>query len=223
VYPQPACFSGILRFSACPSEFFKSALNRKPRKTRLNPHRQGSSLRPRGFLLHGQSKILRGYNMRESLLRQGFTLFRAQNFRLNPRWMVTTQGSVTGERIKAAWDGIALPAGRWRLCPEDACVRTGTRAGASFTSFIPLGCLFCAAPAAVQNRTASGELHPAEAGEFSHGAFQPFAKGANGDRRAAVNSIRLKPGSSRMGPSTGRFAAGDRSARGNKYYRLAFM
>jgi hypothetical protein len=47
----------------------------------------------------------------------------------------------------------------------------------------------------------SGKFHPAKAGEFSHGAFHPFAKGANGDRCAAVNSTRLKPGNSRMAPS----------------------
>jgi hypothetical protein len=29
-----------------------------------------------------------------------------------------------------------------------------------------------------------GKFLPAEAGEFSHGTFQPFAKGATGDRCA---------------------------------------
>jgi hypothetical protein len=38
-----------------------------------------------------------------------------------------------------------------------------------------------------EKRQASGKFQPAEAGEFSHGAFQPFANDAN-DRRAAVNS-----------------------------------
>jgi hypothetical protein len=33
---------------------------------------------------------------------------------------------------------------------------------------------------------------PAKAGEFSHGAFQPFAKNANGDRRAAARERKFK-------------------------------
>jgi hypothetical protein len=30
----------------------------------------------------------------------------------------------------------------------------------------------------------NGEIQPAEAGDFSYGTFQPFAKNANGDRSA---------------------------------------
>jgi hypothetical protein len=52
-----------------------------------------------------------------------------------------------------------------------------------------------------EKRQADGKFQPAKAGEFSHGAFQPFANGAN-DRRAAVNSNRLKPGNSRIAPSS---------------------